>query len=258
MIMATLGRNNDTREIEMSKSIPWQLATVEQIITETPRTKSVILRLPDFTPHLAGQHYNLRLTAADGYTAMRSYSVASGMDGKDRIQLTIDRVPDGEVSEFIHDVLEVDDQLEVRGPIGGYFVWKPEISKKILLIGGGSGIVPLMSIIRSQNGERKVKLLYSSQSPETTIYYDELNELAKTPWFNLDYTYTRSQPENWKGFSRRVDHDMIADFTLKDNLKEYIAYVCGPTPFVEFVANTLKKEGMMSAYIRTERFGPNS
>ncbi len=242
----------------MKQPINWQIATVIAVKEETPKTKSILLKLPDWTPHFAGQHYNLRLTAADGYTAMRSYSVASGLDVEHQIELTIDRVPDGEVSEFVHDVLEVGDRLEVRGPIGGYFIWKPKFKKKLLLIGGGSGIVPLMSIVRSQLGHQKVRLLYSNQSPELTIYKQELDRLAKEPWFDLHYTFTRSQPEGWTGYARRVDHKMIMELLEREQLGDYLAYVCGPTAFVEFVANTLKEEGMASSYIRTERFGPSS
>ena len=225
---------------------------------ETPKTKSILLKLPNWTPHLAGQHYNLRLTAEDGYTAMRSYSVASGLAVKNHIELTIDRLPNGEVSEFIHEVLEVGDQLEVRGPIGGYFIWKPEIKKNLLLIGGGAGIVPLMSMLRSQTGHRQVKLLYSNQSPELTIYKEELDQLAKEPWFDLHYTFTRFQPEGWTGYARRIDQEMIMGLLEGERLSDYIAYVCGPTAFVEFVANTLRDEGMTPSYIRTERFGPSS
>ncbi len=242
----------------MGKPIKWQIGTVVEINDETPKARSITLRLPDWTPHLPGQHYNLRLTAADGYQAMRSYSVATGLGLSDQIQLTIDRVPNGEVSEFIHEVLEVGDQLEVRGPIGGYFIWKPEIRKKLLLIGGGSGIVPLMSILRSQAGNHPAKMLYSAQSPELAIYKKELDHFAKKEWFDLHYTFTRSQPEGWTGNARRVDHEMIMELVKGENLKGCMAYVCGPTAFVEFVANTLKEEGMMPAYIRTERFGPST
>ena len=242
----------------MSKAIAWQIGTVLEIKEETPKTKSIVLELPDWTPHLPGQHYNLRLTAEDGYRAMRSYSVATGLGVEHRIQLTIDLVPEGEVSEFIHEVLEVGDRLEVRGPIGGYFVWKPGITKKLFLIGGGSGIVPLMSILRSQAGHRRVSMLYSTQSPELTIYKEELDRFANESWFDLHYSFTRSQPDGWEGYARRVDHEMIMELMEREDLKDCIAYVCGPTAFVEFVANTLKEEGMMSAYIRTERFGPSS
>ena len=242
----------------MSKSINWQIGTVLEIKDETPKTKSIVLELPEWTPHLPGQHYNLRLTAEDGYRAMRSYSVATGLGVQNNIQLTIDRIPDGEVSEFIHEVLEVGDQLEVRGPIGGYFIWKPEIKKKLFLIGGGSGIVPLMSILRSQAGQQGVNMLYSTQSPKLTIYKNELDQLTSEEWFDLHYTFTRSQPDAWEGYARRVDHEMIMELMESENLKDCIAYVCGPTAFVEFVANTLKEEGMTPSFIRTERFGPSS
>ena len=242
----------------MGKVIKWQIGTVVQIKEETPKTRSILLKLPDWSPHLAGQHYNLRLTAADGYQAMRSYSVATGVNVKNHIELTVDLVPDGEVSAFVHEILRVGDQLEVRGPIGGYFVWKPEIKKKIILIGGGSGIVPLMSIIRSQSGERDVKLLYSIQSPEFAIYKRELDDLSSASWFDLHYTFTRSQPDDWGGYARRIDHDMVMDLVAGEHLGGCIAYVCGPTAFVEFVANTLKEEGMFPSLIRTERFGPSA
>ena len=189
---------------------------------------------------------------------MRSYSVATGIGTKNQIELTIDRIPNGEVSEFIHEVLVPGDQLEVRGPIGGYFVWKPEIKRNLLLVGGGSGIVPLMSILRSQSGNRKIKLLYSNQSPELTIYKEELDELAQKDWFELHYTFTRSQPEGWTGYGRRIDHEMIMDCLAGVDLGSYMAYVCGPTALVEFVANTLSEQGILPALIRTERFGPSS
>jgi len=241
----------------MKASIPWQIATVVGIKAETSKAKTFKLELPDWKPHLPGQHYSLRLTAEDGYTAMRSYSIATGLGQQGYVEFTIDKVPNGEVSEFMHDILEIGDQLEVRGPIGGYFVWKPTLKKKLFLVGGGSGIVPLMSIIRSQAGKQDVSLLYSAQAAELAIYKEELDTLAQQSWFHLHYTFTRSQPDGWAGYARRVDEQMLSEVRETGDLSNCLAYVCGPTAFVEFVANALSATGLPGAFIRTERFGPS-
>ena len=209
--------------------------------------------------HRAGQHYDIRLTAEDGYQAQRSYSVASEPEREGEIDLTVERISDGEVSTYLHDVAVPGDRIEVRGPIGGYFVWEATMHEPLLLIAGGSGVVPLMSMLRHRaaaRGQSPTSLLYSSRSFEDIIYYEELERLREANHgAQIFHTLTRSQPPGWKGYARRIDPDMLKDVAqpLGRSLQ---AFICGPTLLVEAAANTLVKVGVRSDQIRTERFGP--
>lgn len=240
--------------------IEWQLATVRAIHPETSKVKSFSLSLPHLVRHRAGQHYDVRLTAPDGYQAQRSYSVASAPERDGEIDLTVERIEDGEVSGYMHDVLVPGDQIEVRGPVGGYFVWEASLGGPLLLIAGGSGIVPLMSILRHRAVAAphiQARLLYSSRSFEEVIYAAELNMLCEQSQGNLDviYTYTRTAPAGWTGYTRRIDPSMLQEVSegRGGNLR---VYICGPTLLVETAANCLGGLGFNPGTIKTERFGP--
>jgi ferredoxin-NADP reductase len=209
--------------------------------------------------HRAGQHYDIRLTAEDGYQAQRSYSIASEPERRGEVDITVERISDGEVSTYLHDVLMPGDHIEVRGPIGGYFVWEAAMQEPLLLIAGGSGVVPLMSMIRHRaaaGAKNPTSLLYSSRTFEDIIYYQELETLrAANSGLQVFHTLTRSQPPHWKGYARRIDQDILKE--VAEPLDRSVqVYVCGPTVLVETVANTLVKVGVNSNQIRTERFGP--
>lgn len=243
----------------MKSVLEWQLATVKAIQQETPRVKTFTLALPGKPPHRAGQHYDVRLTAPDGYQAQRSYSIASEPERAGEFDLTVERIEDGEVSSYLHDVLVAGDRLEVRGPIGGYFVWEASQDEPLLLVAGGSGVVPLMAMIRHRcaaGSTITTRLLYSSRAPEDIIYARELDQLEHDqPNLRIFHTLTRSQPPGWKGYSRRIDPQMLREVAspLGDLFR---AYICGPTLLVESVANALVSLGIRDDHIRTERFGP--
>src|SRR5919202_4801415 len=193
----------------MPAPIKWQIATVKRIHQENHRVRTFTLTLPEWQPHRAGQHYDLRLTAPDGYQAQRSYSIASAPERAGEIDLTVERLEDGEVSSYLHDVLVVGDQIEVRGPIGGYFVWEAGLGGPLLLIAGGSGIVPLMAMLRHRaaTGSRiPTRLLYSARTPEDVIYRTELEQLAASgTGLEVIPTLTRAQPAGWTRYARRID-----------------------------------------------------
>ncbi len=243
----------------MKTSLEWQIATVQSIRQETPRVKTFTLALPQRLPHRAGQHYDVRLTAPDGYQAQRSYSIASEPERRGEIDLTVERIDEGEVSTYFHDVLIPGDQIEVRGPIGGYFVWEASVPDPLLLVAGGSGVVPLMCMIRHRRAARSTvptRLLYSSRTAEDIIYASELDQLvAGQPGLKVFHTLTRVQPHGWTGYSRRIDVDMLREVALPLGTAVR-SYVCGPTPLVESVANGLTTLGLARDRIRTERFGP--
>ena len=243
----------------MNRSLEWQIATVKAIRQETPRVKTFTLALPDWMEHRPGQHYDLRLTAPDGYRAQRSYSIGSEPERAGEIDLTIERVEDGEVSTYMHEVLVEGDLVEVRGPIGGYFVWEASYGGPLLLVGGGSGIVPLMSMIRHRRAAGftvPTHLLYSSRTFEDVIYARELDRLqTEGSGLHVFHTLTRSQPAGWQGYSRRIDSRMLDEVAAPLG-NTPLAYVCGPTLLVEAVASALKESGMAADHIRTERFGP--
>ena len=224
----------------------WQIGTVTQVRRETPRVKSFRIELPMWMPHLPGQHYDVRLTAPDGYRAQRSYSVASSPVDEGEIELTIDRLADGEVSPYFHDVVVEGDRVEVRGPFASYFVWRGEAPA--LLVGGGSGVVPLMAMLRHRRRtmpELRMRLVYSVRTAEDVIYADELADDALV-------TYTREPPEGWAGNTGRIDAALLSEA----GRDAAIAFVCGSNGFVEAAATLLLATGFEAGRIRTERFGP--
>jgi len=242
--------------------IAWRVGTVVQIIGETPRVRTLVLELPDWPGHRAGQHVDVRLTAEDGYQTERSYSIASPPE-EGRISLTIERLEDGEVSSYLVDELREGDSLELRGPIGGYFVWSMSDGGPLMLLGGGSGIVPLMSMLRHRalaSGDARratpACLLYSSRSWHELIYRDELARLSQgDSSLQVVHTLTREPPPNWTGYSRRLDREMLAEVAWPTSARPQI-FVCGPSAFVETAAEALVSLGHEPASIRTERFGP--
>jgi ferredoxin-NADP reductase len=224
----------------------WQIGTVTRIKEETPRVKSFRIELSMWMAHLPGQHYDVRLTAPDGYRAQRSYSIASSPLDEGGIELTIDRLEDGEVSPYFHDVVAEGDQVEVRGPFTSYFVWRGE--KPVLLVGGGSGVVPLMCMLRHRRRtmpELPMRLVYSVRNPEDVIYEDELMDEALL-------TFSREPPDDWKGHRGRIDGELIAEAGIDGGL----AFVCGSNGFVETASQLLLDAGYDPQQIRTERFGP--
>ena len=224
----------------------WQIGTVTRIKQETPRTKSFWIALPMWMPHLPGQHYDVRLTAPDGYVAQRSYSIASSPLDEGGIELTIDRLDDGEVSPYFHDVVVEGDQVEVRGPFTSYFVWRGE--QPVTLVGGGSGVVPLMAMLRHRRRtmpDLPMRLVYSVRSADEVIYADELDGDALL-------TYTRQAPAGWTGHTGRIDAALIGGAADPSGL----AFVCGSNGFVEAAADLLLGAGFAPERIRTERFGP--
>ncbi len=245
----------------MPEPLAWQISTVTAIRAETPEVSSFTLRLPAWRAHRAGQHYDVRLTAADGYQAQRSYSIASPPSRSGEVDLTIEKIADGEVSPYFHDTVEVGDQVEVRGPIGGYFVWEPDLGGPLLLVAGGSGVVPLMAMLRERaSADRRppAVLLYSSRNFEDVIYRDELASLAAADaGLRVIQTLTRSQPPGWAGYDRRIDRAMLAEAIAAAGASPLV-YICGPTLLVEAAANGLVELGVPPAQVRTERFGPTS
>jgi ferredoxin-NADP reductase len=242
----------------MRSSLDWQVATVKAIRPETPNVKTFTFDLPAWAPHRPGQHCDVRLTAEDGYQAQRSYSVASEPERTGEIELTIERIEAGEVSPFFHDVVVPGDRIEVRGPIGGYFVWEANQPEPLLLVAGGSGVVPLMSMLRHRataKVTRPARLLYSSRTFGDILYFDELAHLQDG--LMVFHTLTRAHPAGWKGYTRRIDQEMLAEVAspLGPSVQ---AFVCGPTRLVESVADGLSGLGLPPAQIRTERFGPTN
>ena len=239
--------------------LEWQAGTVTAIRPETQQTKSFTLALPKWMVCRPGQHYDVRLTAPDGYQTQRSYSIASPPERAGELELTVERIPDGEVSPYLHDVLVLGDQLEVRGPIGGYFVWDVSLGGPLLLIAGGSGVVPLMAMLRhraAQHSTVPTRILYSSRTGEDVIYHEELDGLAAGDRaFEAFYTFTRQPPAGWTGYRRRIDRGMLAE-VIEPFGKRARVYVCGPTLLVEAVANALVQMELPIEQIRTERFGP--
>ena len=240
--------------------LDWQLATVTAIRPETPRVNTYTLRLPHYTPHRAGQHYDLRLTAPDGYQAERSYSIASPPAQTGEIELTVEYIEEGEVSGYLFEGVAVGDQLEVRGPIGGYFVWPAAAPEApLLLVAGGSGVVPLMAMLRHRQRaglHNPAVLLFSVRTAGEVIYQRELEALAAADaTFTLLLTYTRQAPAGWAGYHRRLDAAMLAE-AVAHLPSPPQCYVCGPTGLVESAATLLQAQGLPDAAIRTERFGP--
>ena len=235
----------------------WRPATVASVRQESPAARTVVLTVPGWPGHQAGQHVDVRLTAEDGYTASRSYSIASVADGE-LVEVTVERLDDGEVSPYLVDVAAPGDRLEVRGPVGGWFVWRPEQAEPVLLVGGGSGVVPLMSIVRRHvafGSSAPLRLVYSLRDPDATLYRDELAGLA-SDGLSLTYVYTRRTPEGWPRPPGRLDAGLLTASAFPP-AESPTSYVCGPTGFVETVADLLVAAGHDQRRVRTERFGPS-
>ena len=233
--------------------LTWQVAGVEQVVDETPGVRTIVLDVPDWPGHRAGQHLDIRLTAEDGYRAEREYSIASAPD--EPVAITVERLDDGEVSPYLTEELRPGDGLELRGPIGGYFVWDPEDGGPLLLVAGGSGVVPLRAMLRHRQrsgSDAPVRLLYSSRTLGDVIYRRELDQAADG--VEVVHTLTREQPPGWTGPARRVDAELLGEvaWPTEDGA---LAFVCGPTSFVETVAAGLVELGYPPARVKTERFG---
>ena len=239
--------------------LSWQFGEVVEKKAETAQAMSVTIAVPHWPGHRAGQHVDVRLTAEDGYSTERSYSIASPSEADGHITLTVERLDDGEVSPYLVDELRVGDKVELRGPIGGYFVWEAQMGGPLLLVAGGSGVVPLMAMIRQRNilsSTVPTRLLYSARSYDEIIYRDELASLiSQNTGLDVIYTLTRMQPAHWTGYHRRVDNDLLRDVAWAGSEKP-LAYVCGPTQFVETVAQGLLSVGYEPERVKTERFGP--
>jgi ferredoxin-NADP reductase len=233
--------------------LTWQAATVGSVVEETPTARTLTLDVAGWPGHRAGQHVDVRLTADDGYQAERAYSIASAPG--EPLAITVERLDDGEVSPYLTQEVRPGDELEVRGPIGGYFVWEPAFGGPLLLLAGGSGIVPLRSILRYRGltgSSVPVRLLYSSRRLADVIYRDELD--VRSDAVQVIYALTRSQPAGWTGYARRVDDELLAGMAWPAAGKP-LAYACGPTSFVETVAAGLVRLGYPPVRVRTERFG---
>jgi ferredoxin-NADP reductase len=235
----------------------WLAATVAETIPETPRATTLRLDVPDWPGHRAGQHVDVRLTAEDGYTAQRSYSIASA-PGADHVELTVVQFDDGEVSPYLATVADVGDQFELRGPIGGWFVWDGADTTPVFLVGGGSGVVPLMAMLRhhAANGSTAaMHLVYSARTLEDVIYREELEALGGGVHRMVTITLTRESSATWTGRRGRVDDELLAEVGWPPAVRPH-CFVCGPTPFVEAVAAALVAIGHDPARVKTERFGP--
>jgi ferredoxin-NADP reductase len=234
--------------------IRWRTVTVREVVDETQQARTLVLDVPDWPGHVAGQHVDVRLTAEDGYQAQRSYSIASAPEDQ-RVALTIERLDDGEVSPYLAGEVRTGDEFEIRGPVGGHFTWRVRDGGPLLLVAGGSGLVPLMAMLRhraAQGSDVDARLLLSARSLEDVFYRDELSALDAV---RVSYTLTRERPADWNGYDRRVDAEMLADVGPPASEDPRI-FVCGPTAFVEQAAESLVSLGHEPGAIRTERFGP--
>jgi ferredoxin-NADP reductase len=236
--------------------LSWQVATVSELVDETQTVRSIVLEPPAWPGHRAGQHVDVRLTAEDGYQAQRSYSIASGPE-EERVVITVERLDDGEVSPYLVGELRPGDGLELRGPVGGYFVWEEAFGGPLFLVAGGSGVVPLRAMLRHHRAAGSTvpaRLLYSARKLADVIYRDELTQLAGDG-IDVQFTLTREQPDGWRGYGRRIDRELLEDVSWPPEERP-LTYVCGPTSFVETAATALVDLGHDPARIRTERFGP--
>ena len=243
-----------------AQPIRWQIGKVERIVVESYRAKTLTIRLADWQPFRPGQHFRVRLIAPDGYQAQRSYSIASAPETEGTIDLTIELIPDGEVSPYFHGVVRPGDEFELRGPIGGPFTWTGRTGGPLLLVAGGSGVVPLMSMLRHRHRsarEMPALLLYSCRSFDDIIYREELESLAAEAPVTVLHTLTRTRPQSWASYSRRIDRSMLEEALRRLDSAPH-AYVCGPTPLVESVSGELVGLGLSPERVRTERFGPSA
>jgi ferredoxin-NADP reductase len=240
------------------RRLTWQVAEVTDVVDETPRTRSLILKLPDWSDHRPGQHVDIRLTGEDGYRAQRSYSIASAPEAA-HVAITVERIDDGEVSPYLAGVVEPGDRFELRGPIGGYFVWTAAAGGPLFLVAGGSGVVPLMAMLRHRaaaDNTIQAFLIYSSRSIDDIIYREEIERMsAGDDRLTVFHTLTRQRPEGWTGGSRRIDREMLETLGISPTMTPHI-FICGPTPMVEAAAAALADIGHTPQRIRTERFGP--
>jgi len=238
----------------------WLIAKAGEIVDETDRVRSIVLDCPGWPGHLPGQHIDIRLTAEDGYQAQRSYSISAPADGE-QVVITVELVDDGEVSPFLIEDLRVGDQIEIRGPIGGYFVWEPSRGGPLQLLGGGSGVAPLMAMLRERvrsGSDVPVRYLSSARSYDDLIFRQELESItSEAEEVEVLHALTRSQPPRWTGLTGRVNRVMLAQHVWPAFTRP-LCYVCGPTGFVETVASTLVALGHQPGRIKTERFGPTS
>jgi ferredoxin-NADP reductase len=239
----------------LRRRLTWQVARVSAVSDETASVRTIMLDVPDWPGHQAGQHLGIRLTDEDGYVAERSYSIASAPG--EPVAITVERLDDGEVSPYLTDELRVGDDLEMRGPIGGYFIWEPEDGGPLLLLAGGSGggVVPLRSILRyrERTGSAvSIRLLYSSRTLDDVIYWAELDQPALG--VEVIHTLTRHQPPGWVGYARRVDMALLGEVAWPA-VEMPLAYACGPTSFVEAVSQALVQSGYPPERVKTERFG---
>jgi ferredoxin-NADP reductase len=240
------------------RRVMWHIGTVVALHDETPTARTITLEVPDWPGHIAGQHVDVRVTAPDGYSAVRSYSIASSPNSHGRVEVTVERLPNGEVSPYLTQEVAAGDRLELRGPIGGWFVWRAEQTEPVQLVAGGSGVVPLMAMIRSRAAARSTapfRLLYSVREPQAIFYRDEFQTLSdKDPSLTITYAYTRVTPTDWPRPPGRINASLIASAAWPSNLAP-TCYVCGPTPFVESATDLLSASGNDRDKIRTERFG---
>jgi ferredoxin-NADP reductase len=239
--------------------LTWRVSTLISFRDETAVTRTLVFQIPGWPGHAAGQHLDVRLTAPDGYSTQRSYSIASAPDG-DLVELTVERLPDGEVSPYLSQVLSIGDQIELRGPIGGWFVWDPADDSPVLLVGGGSGVVPLMAMVRTRAraGSRvPFRLLYSVRDPASVLYGAELAAAqAADPALSVQYAFTRATPADFARAPGRIDERFLGEFGFASALSPTV-FVCGPTGFVETVADLLVSAGHDAQRVKTERFGPS-
>lgn len=237
----------------------WQGATIVEIIDRTPSIKSFFLRLSERFGHAAGQHVDVRLTAPDGYVAMRSYSIASAPGSADVIELAIERLPDGELSPFFHDVARIGDEIELRGPLGGHFIWPENTEQTVLLIGAGSGVVPLMAMIRHRSASGQAvptALLLSSRTWPDVLFRDELLVTEESePEFTFALALTREPSTRDSDFARRIDGAMVADVAGRLSAPPGYVFICGSNAFCDVAADGALAAGLGSASIRTERYG---
>lgn len=242
-----------------ARSVVWQTSTITEIVQQTPSIKSFFLGLREPFAYVAGQHVDVRLTAPDRYVAMRSYSIASSPSRSDVIELAIERLPDGEVSPFFHDIAVVGDEIEIRGPIGGHFLWPERATEPILLIGAGSGLVPLMAMIRQRRELAQTvptALLLSSRTQRDVLFSSELLSLAMVdPSFELALAITREPPKRPSDFAGRIDGAMITDLIARLPCMPGHVFVCGSNPFVNIAADGALIAGLEAAAIKTERYG---